>query len=64
LTTIEEHLAITNRKCFALVSATFILRTSLKNPIPLLPAALTQEKITNAKKYYKVSEPDIIQTNI
>jgi len=42
----DEQLAITNRKFLARVKATFILLTSLKNPIPLLPAALTQEKIT------------------
>jgi hypothetical protein len=34
------------KKMFALVRATFIRLKSLKNPIPLLPAALTHEKMT------------------
>ena len=42
----DEQLAMTNKKFLALVKATFILLTSLKNPIPLLPAARTHEKIT------------------
>jgi hypothetical protein len=38
--------AITKRKWFALIGATFVRLISLKNPIPLLPAALTHEKMT------------------
>lgn len=42
----DEQRAMTKKKFFALVNATFIRLTSLKNPIPLLPAARTQEKMT------------------
>lgn len=45
-TVIDLHLAIMNKKYFARVSATFILRTSLRNPIPWLPDARTAENIT------------------
>mmetsp|Transcript_20850 Transcript_20850/g.29731 ORF Transcript_20850/g.29731 Transcript_20850/m.29731 type:complete len:121 (+) Transcript_20850:325-687(+) len=46
LTTIDLHRVITKRKCLARVRATFILLTSLRKPIPLLPEALTHENIT------------------
>ena len=56
LTTMDRHRAMTNKKCLARVNATFIRLTSLKNPIPRLPAARTQEKITTlASRPWKAS---------
>jgi hypothetical protein len=45
-TTTDAHRAITNKKCFARVNATFMRRTSDKNPMPRLPAARTAENMT------------------
>ena len=46
----DLHRAMTKRKCLALVNATFIRRTSLKNPIPWLPAALEQLLLDKTKR--------------